>query len=224
MWANNLHRNETSLLGLIASDFAYKKALDIVFDKNDPTKGEFLASLPDSRASDEYSFPRMVAGMSSDPSMANFATRTEVNGVGLVIMPNWQAFNVIEQSTTGFGVVIFRGVYSNGGQIQTDYILAFRGTDGRDGKDWLANIQLGRNQWQGAMDDVSDALQTLTNADGSPFSGTIHFTGQSLGGALAQYAAYEYARVLGDSFRADRATLTTFNAFAAGAGLRKIHG
>ncbi len=41
------------------------------------------------------------------------------------------------------------------------------------------------------------ALQTLTNADGSPFSGTVHFTGQSLGGALAQYAAYAYALALG---------------------------
>src|SRR5688572_11949892 len=150
MWANNQQRNEISLLGLVASDFAYKKAIDILFDKNDATRGEFLTSLPDSRASDEYSFPPTVSGLSSDPSMANFATRTEENGVGLVILPNWQVFNVIEQNTTGFGAVIFRGVYSSGEEIRTDYIVAFRGTDGRDGKDWLANIQLGRNQWQDA--------------------------------------------------------------------------
>ena len=62
MWANDLQRNETSLLGLIASDFAYKRRVDILFDRNDPTRGEFLASLPDSRASDEYSFPPTIVG------------------------------------------------------------------------------------------------------------------------------------------------------------------
>jgi hypothetical protein len=54
-------------------------------------------------------------------------------------------------------------------------------------------------------------------------SGTIHFTGQSLGGGLAQYAAYEYSRALASAFDANRITLTTFNSFAAGAGLLRTH-
>src|SRR5688572_6499248 len=147
MWANDVQRNDVSLLGLIASDFAYKRRVDILFDKDDPTSGEFLTSLPDSRGADEYSFPHTIAGLSDDPLTANFGTRTEENGVGIVIMPNWRVFDVIERDTTGFGVVIFRGVYSTGDQTRTEYLVAFRGTDGRDGKDWLANIQLGRNQW-----------------------------------------------------------------------------
>ena len=59
-----LQRNEISLLGLIASDFAYKKGVDIFFDRNDPTRGEFLASVPDSHAADEYSFPPDIVGLS----------------------------------------------------------------------------------------------------------------------------------------------------------------
>ena len=36
--------------------------------------------------------------------------------------------------------------------------------------------------------------EELKNADGTPFSGELLFTGQSLGGALAEYAAYTYAK------------------------------
>jgi hypothetical protein len=52
---------------------------------------------------------------------------------------------------------------------------------------------------------------------------TVHFTGQSLGGALAQYAAHDYARGLRDSgeFSPDRLTLTTFNGLGAVDGLTK---
>src|SRR5687767_5978217 len=208
MWANDLHRSQVSLLGLVASDFAYKKTVDIQFDRNDPTRGEFLTSLPDSTPADEYSFPSMVVGLSAIQAEANFATMAEHDGIGVVVMPNWQVFDVIERPETGFGVVIFRGVYSVGDQTNTDYVVAFRGTDGRNGQDWLANIQLGRNQWQSAADDVFNLLQSLTNADNSAFSGTIHFTGQSLGGGLAQYAAYQYAQLLGSSFRPHGITLT----------------
>ncbi len=63
----------------------------------------------------------------------------------------------------------------------------------------------------------------------------MHFTGQSLGGALAQYAAYEYVRqretdstaMFDGRFAGDKnqlVTLTTFNAFAAGLGLKRIYG
>src|SRR5688572_6608193 len=175
MWANDLQRNETSLLGLIASDFAYKRRVDILFDRADPTRGEFLASHPDSQAADEYSFPPTIAGLSDDPLTANFATRVDALGVGMVLMPNWRVFDVIERDTTGTGVVIFRGVYSIGGQARTDYLVAFRGTDGRDGKDWFANMQLGLNQWRSASEELAIALRELQNADGSPFSGTVHF-------------------------------------------------
>jgi hypothetical protein len=224
MWVNDLQRNEISVLGLIASDFAYKKSVDIIFDKNDATRGEFLASVPDSRAEDEYSFSPTIVGLSAEPLAAAYATRAEDSGIGVVILPNWRVFNVIEQESTGFGAVIFRGVYFVAGQERTDYLVSFRGTDGRDGRDWLANIQLGLNQWRNAAENLAGTLQTLTNADGTSFSGTVHFAGQSLGGALAQYAAYAYASARGTAFRPEQITLTTFNAFAGGAGLLRTYG
>ena len=180
MWANDLQRNETSVLGLIASDFAYKKAVDIIFDRNDATRGEFLASLPDSRAEDEYSFPPTIVGLSADPLTAAYATSAQDSGVGVVILPNWRVFDVIEQAVHGLRRRYFPWRLFRRWTRATDYLVSFRGTDGRDGRDWLANIQLGLNQWRNAAENLAGTLQTLTNADGSSFSGTVHFAGQKL--------------------------------------------
>src|SRR5687767_11823131 len=109
MWASDTQRNQVSLLGLIASDFAYKRGTDMVFDPNDPTRGEFLASLPDSNANDEYSFPPGLIDISSDPASPMFGSLVDQNGVGVVVLPNWRVFSVIESAQTGFGVVILRG-------------------------------------------------------------------------------------------------------------------
>ena len=38
MWTSDAERNQISLLGLIASDFAYKRSTDILFDPDDPTQ------------------------------------------------------------------------------------------------------------------------------------------------------------------------------------------
>src|SRR6185312_13384854 len=75
-------------------------------------------------------------------------------------------------------------------------------------------------------DLVFGFLDGLTNPDGSAFTGKIHFTGQSLGGALAQYAAYEY--VLSHQgltgFSKANVTLTTFNGFGGVLGLEQNTG
>ena len=60
---------------------------------------------------------------------------------------------------------------------------------------------------------------------------TIHFAGQSLGGALAQYAAYDFVRArttVGDAafdplFSAARVTLTTFNGLGGIEGLKRLY-
>jgi len=96
-------------------------------------------------------------------------------------------------------------------------IVALRGTDGPDPQDWVANSQhLGWNQWsspdgRGRIFAFLDGLAP----PGEAFAGTIHFTGQSLGGGLAQYAAYEYVQSHQNltGFSKANITLTTFNGF-----------
>ena len=95
-----------------------------------------------------------------------------------------------------------------------EVILAFGGTDGLDPTDWVANSQhLGWNQWEGNRAQIFDYLNSL-----APDT-KITITGQSLGGALAQYAAYEWIRdqkviatANNTTFDMSRISLITFNA------------
>ncbi|MDH5348457.1 MAG: DUF2974 domain-containing protein [Nitrospira sp.] len=83
----------------------------------------------------------------------------------------------------GFKFTAYRNASTN------EIIVAFGGTDGPDPVDWTSNTQLGWNQWEDSRNLVIDYLRPLVDA------GTkVHFTGQSLGGALAQYAAYEWVK------------------------------
>ncbi|ALA57586.1 calcium-binding protein [Nitrospira moscoviensis] len=126
--------------------------------------------------------------------------------------------------STGFKYIAFRNDVTN------EVIIAFGGTDGVNAQDWAANVEhLGWNQWQnGGRDLVFSYLSGLRNPDENPFTGKIHFTGQSLGGALAQYATYEYvqsqqliATQNNTTFDASRITLTTFNALGGQLGLQR---
>lgn len=111
----------------------------------------------------------------------------------------------------GFKFTAYRNASTN------EIIVAFGGTDGLDPVDWTSNTQLGWNQWKNSRNLVFDYLRPLVDA------GTkVHFTGQSLGGALAQYAAYEWVQtkltVIDENdpeFLADfdkaNVSLTTFN-------------
>ncbi len=116
---------------------------------------------------------------------------------------------VFANENTGFSAVIFR----NGGT--SEVIVALTGSNSLDAQDWWANLNLGMTQWSNERggDDLVQYL--LDNFQ----LWKIHFTGQSLGGALAQYAAHDYARSLGDQFNPDLVTLTTFNGLGAYEGL-----
>lgn len=116
----------------------------------------------------------------------------------------------------GFKFTAYRNVSTN------EIIVAFGGTDGPDPVDWTSNTQLGWNQWENSRNLVFDYLRPLVDADTK-----VHFTGQSMGGALAQYAAYEWVKKQsseGDQdFNADfdktNISLTTFNALGGLKGL-----
>jgi hypothetical protein len=131
-----------------------------------------------------------------------------------------KAIEFNDTTTTGFGFIAYRNEQTN------EVIVALRGTDGPNPTDWVANSQyLGWNQWNvdgGGRDQVFAFLDSLA-PPGEVFTGKVHFTGQSLGGALAQYAAYDY--VLSHQgltgFSKANITLTTFNAFGGVLGLQQ---
>jgi hypothetical protein len=105
---------------------------------------------------------------------------------------------------TGFHAVAYKN--SN-----NSYIIAFTGTE-PSFQDAYTYLNLGWPQWDSNREALIDFLNTqkLNNELTS-----VAFTGHSLGGALAQYAAYEYAN------EADPAafTVTTFNAFGGVQGI-----
>src|ERR1051325_6410812 len=108
---------------------------------------------------------------------------------------------------TGFKAVAFKNSATN------DVILSFGGTDGTNATDWKANIQTyGFSEWTAGSTAV---LNYLNNLSRDPATGellvTINFTGQSLGGALAQYAAYDWLKDSTNPTDASHVTLTTFN-------------
>ncbi|MBH0204739.1 MAG: hypothetical protein HP498_02770, partial [Nitrospira sp.] len=144
-----------------------------------------------------------------------------------------QEYKAIDQwvdSSTGFGVIVYKK--DGATPAETEIIVALRGTDGLNSQDWVANSQyLGWNQWnslngRARVFNLIDSLRSDPSTPGTAFEGTIHFTGQSLGGGLAQYAAYEYVQShqgLTDFSKAN-ITLTTFNAFGGVLGLEQNAG
>lgn len=156
----------------------------------------------------------------------NYGQRTALYSVPAGFVKAIEFNNI---ATTGFGFIAYRNEQTN------EVIVALRGTDGPNPQDWVANSQhLGWNQWDtdgSGRDQVFAFLNELRDPNGDPYSGKIHFTGQSLGGGLAQYAAYEYVRdqkalaaLNGTTFDASRVTLTTFNGFGGVLGLQQNTG
>jgi pimeloyl-ACP methyl ester carboxylesterase len=100
--------------------------------------------------------------------------------------------------STGDGVTAY-GLRDPG---TNNTIIAFRGTN--DGTDWADNVgNLGYRQWNEIRADVTDYVRSTGS------QGDITFAGHSLGGALAQYAAYDLASDVAG--RQGGAGLYTFN-------------
>jgi Ca2+-binding RTX toxin-like protein len=107
-----------------------------------------------------------------------------------------------------------------------EQIIAFTGTENL--QDWKANIQLGWNQWAGRVGDqttepngqsvLNYIRSTLTNYP----STTFHITGHSLGGGLAEYAAY-FTKT-DQTISSANISLTTFNAMGVMDSLNRYAG
>ncbi len=132
-----------------------------------------------------------------------------------------------DTTTTGFGFVAY--VKNGATPAETEVIIALRGTDGPNPTDWVANSQhLGWNQWnspdgRARVFAFLDSLRSNPLDPSSAFEGKVHFAGQSLGGGLAQYAAYEYVQSHQGltGFSKANITLTTFNALGGVLGLQQ---
>jgi Ca2+-binding RTX toxin-like protein len=101
-----------------------------------------------------------------------------------------------------------------------NYIVSFRGTENSPfsaaTKDWVNNFNEGWPQYRREAIDIGRLVDSLilTNS-----SSQVHFVGHSLGGALAQFAAYDFA-VRHTGANNHRITLTTWNGLGGEWGLR----
>lgn len=112
-------------------------------------------------------------------------------------------------ASTGFKAVAFINPISN------DRIIAFAGTE--DVQDWANNLTLGWTQWTEGTVNGQNILNYIQDAILQDGNINIDLTGHSLGGGLAEYAAYFAkkielkARETNPAFTINLA-LTTFNA------------
>jgi Ca2+-binding RTX toxin-like protein len=230
--------NELSILDLVASDAAYKSLTDYQLERQQ-LGIVYLKSLPDSTAGSEEGVPpNLVTGLpngASDCTAYELASGNGARGGGIaqtVTFSNWVLIKKFQNDDDGFGAAIFKSTREKDGADQ--YIVAFQGSDGLDSHDWFANLDLARDLWK---DRGPQVIEFLVNGgpgdDGvnyalpgkQPSLGVINFTGQSLGGGLAQYGAYFYANAMGGIAGFDPATrmsLVEFNGFGAVAGIDSL--
>ena len=112
-----------------------------------------------------------------------------------------------KKSETGFYAAVWKNEASG------DYIVAYRGTESLP--DFYADANFGIDQHKEPAGGIP-LLNWLALTENISAGATIHFTGHSLGGGLAQYGAYTFAGIRDDS----TVTLTTFNAFGAISGMQ----
>jgi|694.fasta_scaffold01069_41 Ca2+-binding RTX toxin-like protein len=102
----------------------------------------------------------------------------------------------------------------------SNYIVSFRGTENApfsaSSKDWVNNFNEGWPQYRKDAIDIARIVDSIILRDNIS---QVHIVGHSLGGALAQFAAYDFAvRHAGNHNK--RITLTTWNGLGGEWGLR----
>jgi Ca2+-binding RTX toxin-like protein len=101
----------------------------------------------------------------------------------------------------------------------SEYILSFRGTEEPNSweglKDWANNVNDGWPQFAKSRHAIAKTIERIFLADNRS---RVHIVGHSLGGALAQFTAYEIGRLYKRTMN-NRITLTTWNALGGQWGL-----
>ena len=112
------------------------------------------------------------------------------------------------QGQDGFNAHIYQNTNNT-----TDVVVALTGTE--DLVDAFADANLGSNQW---MNNGNNLIQRVSDIEGLS---KVTFTGHSLGGALAQFAAYDFLNA--DNGNAGiEVSLATFNSLGGEEGIRQI--
>lgn len=199
--------NQLAVLNLIACDYSYNP--NPAVPGSGGALGGSLASFPDSNA------PEFVPPVHL---FANVGLGYQQVG-DVVSIDGWRVAGADNDPATGFSFVVFQNA------DKTDAIIAMTGTNGPDAQDWYSNLNLGVTQWsEFNRPKVLTVLNQLKNADGTRFTGSLNFTGQSLGGGLAQYALYDFqANKTSEWIQPNSVTLTTYNAFGGLDGLQEIY-
>src|SRR5690242_10452877 len=226
-----LEQNEISVLCLVASDISYRP--EDLF--NTAPYGP-LSSFTDNFPEREFGFPQVLVSNFSNlfgSPTAYLLDKEPATEAIVVVFSGWEFVTKFQDSENGFGAIVYQSTEPIAGK--THYIVAFQGSDGLNGQDWIQNLDLARDVWGKETGAVTEFLVggDQVNLPGIvPSTGVIHFTGQSLGGGLAQYAAYDYVarmtgptRPTGSTFRTDTdVSLVTFNGFGAVKGLMDQNG
>ncbi|MBW7900200.1 MAG: hypothetical protein H3C26_01900 [Rhodocyclaceae bacterium] len=202
-----INPNQLAVLNLIACDYSYNPNPALPGSGGVP--GGLLASFPDSDGP-EFVPPSHLFGK------VGLAYQQVGNAISI---DGWHVAGAGNDPATGFSFVVFQNA------DKTDAIVAMTGTNGPDAQDWYSNLSLGVTQWNDLnRAKVLAALNQLKNADGSRFTGSLNFTGQSLGGGLAQYALFDFQKnKTNDWIQPSSLTLTTYNAFGGLDGLQEIY-
>ena len=108
----------------------------------------------------------------------------------------------------GFNAHIYQNMNDS-----TDVVVALTGTE--DLVDAFADANLGTNQWGNNGADLIERVSQINNLK------KVTFSGHSLGGALAQFAAYDFLDESNNNGDVE-VSLTTFNSLGGEEGIRQI--
>jgi Ca2+-binding RTX toxin-like protein len=147
---------------------------------------------------------------------AGIATRPELfSGNTEVALGDWVLKDKIVDTTTGFSCLFLYSAEGN------EYIVAMTGTNGPDAQDWYNNLNYSTTQWNSNQETVAGRFEQVLSANENRAAAHITFTGQSLGGALSQFAAYDFVE-RNPSLERRNLSIITFNGLGAFGGMRTL--
>ncbi len=203
-----------SRLCLVACDQSYWGGpLSNTLDENGPIAVDVVLAPHADSSVDMDVFPNTMPGTFYNPISTGLS--------------EWKVFDRQDDAQSGFGATTYQRFNTDG---TVDHMVAFQGTRGPSAQDWNGNLKFGVDKWVADAGGKAITQRLSELLVRGLITGDIYFAGQSLGGALAEYAAYDFRKEadklkeakLIDGLSNDRIALVTFNGLGGIAGLQKI--